>query len=467
MAIIKRKQLMIRSPWQVLRANVRALLLSSYTLVALLCYLAIAIVVVMYLTKAPVYVSEMSIVLPGSGSNSSFALDNIGQVSSSTKAAYGSSAYNPRVNYREILKSRAVLKEAASRLATGEVVFKEPKILLIEQTSIINLKLEGHSPGVANKKAWALFDAFQLELEALRADESLRRDDSIERVLDQYRQKLHGTRQAIVRFQEKALLVSNSQLEQHMKQTAEVKSKRLYARSDLKQMEFFARQLGNDLGVSPALAGQAFALQTDAEFRGYLRELDSSASKLSEYTSRWGREHPKVVSERERFEFAKAALNSRGQDIVGAQLGDALNSMDLESSPGRSELFVSLINTYAKIQGAGAQISELVLTEARLNDQLTVLSRESVELERLEREHQLAEAVFTSAAAKLQANKADVFVSYPVVQMLAAPSMPLKAASPVTLLAGIVALIAAFIVSIGLVIVCQRKYLIAQLLKKS
>jgi len=100
MAIIKRKQLMIRSPWQVLRANVRALLLSSYTLVALLCYLAIAIVVVMYLTKAPVYVSEMSIVLPGSGSNSSFALDNIGQVSSSTKAAYGSSAYNPRVNYR-------------------------------------------------------------------------------------------------------------------------------------------------------------------------------------------------------------------------------------------------------------------------------------------------------------------------------------------------------------------------------
>jgi len=467
MTITKRKQLIVRSPWQVLRANVRALLLSSYTLVALICYLLIAIVVVIYLTKSPVYISEMALVLPGSGSNSSFALDNIGQVSSSTKTAYGSSAYNPRVNYREILKSRLVLKEAANRMETGETVFSEPKIKLIEQTSIINLKLEGYSPEMANKKAWALYDAFQSELDVLRADESLRRDDSIERVLDQYRHKLHGTRQAIVRFQAQALLVSNSQLEQHMKQTAEVKSKRLYARSDLKQMEFFARQLGEDLGVSPALAGQAFALQTDAEFRGYLRELDNSASKLSEYTSRWGREHPKVVSERERFEFAKIALNSRGQIIVGAQLGDALNSMDLESSPGRSELFVTLINTYAKIQGAGAQISELVLTEARLKDQLIVLSRESIELERLEREHQLAEAVFTSAAAKLQANKADVFVSYPVVQMLATPSTPVEAASPVTLLAGIVALIAAFIVTIGLVIVCQRKYLVAQLLKKN
>ncbi len=455
----------IESP-RTIRMMMRELVLSPYTLMALISYLCIAIIVLIYLIKTPRYQSEMSLVLPGTGSNSSFSLDEIGHVSSSTKAAYGSSSYNPRVNYKEILKSREVLADAAGQLTPKERTFGIPKIQLIEQTSIIHVQLSALSAEQASQKAWALYDAFQRELDELRADEALRRDNSIERVLDQYRKKLQGTRKSIVRFQEQSLLVSRSQLDQLMNRMADIKSKRLYALSDLKQQEYFVRQLGRDLGVSPALAGQAFALQSDAEFRGYLKELDKSASQLSEYTSRWGREHPKVVSQRQRYEFAKAALQSRGADIVGAQQNDAIFSMDLEASPDRAALFASLVNSYAKLQGAEAEINELNLSESRLGDQLRVYSREAIELERLEREHQLAEAVFTSASAKLQANKADVFASYPVVQMLSLPSMPDRPATPIPLIAAIVAIIAAFIVTLGLIIVCQRKFLITHLLKK-
>ena len=452
-----------------LRSNsrVRALFLSPYTMAALIAYLIIAVIVATYLVKTPQYRSEMSLVLPGTGSNSSFSLEDIGQVSSSTRSAYGSSSYNPRVNYKEILKSREVLQEAAASVAQNAQSYGLPKIQLIEQTSIINVQLAAATPEQAREKSWALYDAFQGELDALRADEALRRDNSIERVLDQYRDKLSGTRQAIVRFQEQALLVSKDQLEQAMKQLSDLKGKRLYANSDLKQQQSYVRQLGLDLGVSPALAGQAFALQSDAEFRGYLKELDSSASQLSQYTSRWGDEHPKVRSQKQRFEFAKGALQRRGNSVVGVQLSDALYSMDLESSPGRANLFASLVSAYAKVQGSEAEINEMRLNEDRLKDQLKVYSREAVELERLEREHQLSEAVFTSAAAKLQANKADVFASYPVVQMLTPPSLVSTAITPVPLLAAVVAMIAAFLITLGLLIVCQRKYLITQLLKKS
>ena len=47
-------------------------------------------------------------------------------------------------------------------------------------------------------------------------------------------------------------------------------------------------------------------------------------------------------------------------------------------------------------------------------------------LEDLKRKHQVATAVFTTALAKVDIGKSDHFSSYPLVQLLAEPSVPEK-----------------------------------------
>jgi hypothetical protein len=58
-------------------------------LVLCLCgYLFIALIVMLYLSMAPVYQSDLELVLPGTGASSSVVLDNVGQVVSQTSAPF-------------------------------------------------------------------------------------------------------------------------------------------------------------------------------------------------------------------------------------------------------------------------------------------------------------------------------------------------------------------------------------------
>ncbi|MFX8554359.1 hypothetical protein ABTM01_19535, partial [Acinetobacter baumannii] len=56
-------------------------------------------------------------------------------------------------------------------------------------------------------------------------------------------------------------------------------------------------------------------------------------------------------------------------------------------------------------------------------------------LEDLKKDHLVAEAVFTSAVARLDTNKTDIYASYPMVQTLAAPDLPDRRSTPNTLIA--------------------------------
>ncbi len=440
---------------------------SKYLLVALSSYAMIVLLVWLYLQRTPVYSSVMSIVLPTSGSSSNFLIKDVGQANQQTKTPFGNVSINPLANYKEILKGGEVLKSASIRTREPIPVFGKPRIEIKEQTSIIFIHLDGLSPSNAQQKSWAIYDAFQEELQRLRADETLRHDESIRSVLDQYRIRVARTRAAIIEFQSRALLVSKDQLDQLMKSISILKETVILKSSASKNNEDFVRQLSVDLGVSPSLAGQAFLLQSDAEYRGYLKELDASAAKMTEYKSKWGAKHPKLIHQTLRYNNSIRALKVRSEKLVSKTSTDALHRMDLQSSPERAELFATLVSSFAKLQGSYAELKDIELSEIRLNDRLKIYSREAAELERLEREHTLAEAVFTSAAAKLEASKANVFASYPIAQMLSVPTLPDAPKSPNTKLAIVAGILGMIFVTFGLITLWQREYLIRLLLKRS
>ena len=449
------------------RAQIYTILKRPYLVFGTASYLIVALLIVLYLNKAPSYSSDMEMVLPGTGSSNSVSLNDIGQVVSQTNAPFSAGGFNPRVNYKEMLSSRGVRERAAKSLHLTLDQLGKPKIVLTEQTSIISLLISAYSKELAQAKAFALYESLQDELSSLRADEVLRRDQSIKQVLDQYRERMNITRNAIVDFQQRSIVVSTEQMDQLVNTLSGVKEKQLYIKAEAKQSLQYINQLSDDLGVSPKLAGQAFMLQSDVEFRAYMTELKESITQLAEYSSRWGINHPKVVAQQKRLNYTRVSINQRSSQMFGLNSSEIFNSLNLDLNPKRSELFADLIEAYAKHKGQNSMYIDLGQSADRLGDQLKIYAREIVELERLQREFNMAEAIFTSAAARLEASKADVFASYPVLQMLTTPSYPIKQSSPKNVIA-VIAGIAGFIfITFGLLILKQRKNLIQVLLKKS
>jgi uncharacterized protein involved in exopolysaccharide biosynthesis len=455
------------TPFGRFRAMVYRFIKRPYLFTGLVAYSFVALVIVLYLNKSPRFTSEMELVLPGTGSSNSISLDDVGQVVSQTSAPFAAGGFNPRINYKEMLSSRGVRERAAKSLELTLEDFGEAKVSLTIQTSIIAFAITGRSEEQAHAKAWALYQALQDELDHLRADEVFRRDESIKHVLDQYREKMNTTRRAIVDFQQRSMLVSVGQMDQMLNTLATVKDRQLQTRAEVKRLNQYINQLSLDLGVSPKLAGQAFALQSDVEFRAYLGELDTSVSQLTEFSSRWGVNHPKVIAQQKRLANTRVAIKSRSTALFGLHTSEIFNTLNLDLNPNRARLFANLIEAYATQEGQVSMLSDLERSGEHLGDQLKVFSREVVELERLQREFNMAEAVFTSAAASLEASKADVFASYPVLQMLTTPSYPLKSSSPNIMIAIVAACAGIFLITFGLIVLWQRNKIIRLLLKKN
>lgn len=449
-----------------LRAQIYAVLKRPYLVVGAASYLFVAGLILLYLNSSPSYTSDMEMVLPGTGSSNSVTLDDIGQVVSQTNTPFSGGGFNPRVNYKEMLSSRGVRARAAKSLHLSLDELGKPKIVLTEQTSIISLLISAYSKELAQAKAFALYESLQEELNILRADEVLRRDQSIKQVLDQYRERMNITRNAIVDFQQRSIVVSTEQMNQLVNTLSGVKERQLYVKAEANQLQQYINQLSDDLGVSPKLAGQAFTLQSDVEFRAYITELKESITQLTEYSSRWGLNHPKVKAQQQRLNFTRISINQRSSQIFGVNSSEIFNSLNLDLNPKRSELFADLIEAYAKHKGHNSMFNDLGRSAEHLGDQLKIYSREIVELERLQREFNMAEAIFTSAAARLEASKADVFASYPVLQMLTTPSYPTKQSSPKNIIAVVAGTFGFIFITFGLVILKQRKNLIKMLLKK-
>ena len=459
--------IMIPTGYQRFRAQVYRILKWPYLVVCLCGYLFITLIVMLYLNKAPVYQSELELVLPGTGASSSVALDNVGQVVSQTSAPFSAGGFNPRVNYKEMLLSRGVLNLASEKTSLTAIKFGRPKITLTEQTSILAVSIKGSSAKQAQAKAWALYNSLQDELNRLRGDEVQHRDASIQRVLADYRVRLNEARGNILQFQERSSLVSQDQFSLLVSSLQTVKEKQLYLQAEASNLADYTFGLGKNLGISADLAGKAFILQSDVEFRGLLKELDVSTSQLSEYQSRWGDGHPKVIAEQQRYKIARESLLSRSNTIAGPHAASVFSSLDLEMNPKRAQMFADLIEASAKEKGIKAQIDDLHRSELHLQDQLKIYARESAVLDRLQREFDLAEAVFTSAAARLEAGKADVFASYPVLQLLTKPSLPTEIHSPIPQLGLAAGLVGFIFITSGVTVLCNRRRIINVLLKRS
>ncbi len=419
-----------------------------------------------YLLQPAKYQSDFALVLPGTNSSARVALEDVGQVSQSSNATLAKSLFSPLSNYKQILQGENV-RQAAADITGSQKSALQPKVRVLQQTSIIEVKTRAGSAEAAQAQAWALYQAFEKELTRLRQDEIAKHDDSAKAALQIHEQRMVETREKILAFQQRSLLVATSQVDQMAATLARFRENLAIAKSEARSQEQFLQRLSLDLGVSPSLAGSALTLQSDAQFAGFMTELDQAAAQLSRYTSQWGEQHPRVVAEKQRFNRVIASLAQRSEELVGLSSAQVLYSMNLGGSTQTAELFSQLLDSAADLQASEARIDQLQREVLHMDDQLRVYTREASELERLEREHQRAEAIYNAAAARFEAGRIDSFASYPIAQLLEKPHKPERAVGPrlaIGLGIGVFSLLA---FTTLLVTLWHRQRIVTALLKRS
>ncbi|WP_019502900.1 GumC family protein [Pseudanabaena sp. PCC 6802] len=390
---------------------------------------------VLYLKLAPSsYTSQFSLILPGSGSGINLTLPEIGSATSSSTSPFGSSSQDPRANYQYIANDENVIEEAARSLNITPKEFGKPKSKLIDNTTILQFDLDATSPQKARDRSYALYRALTRKVSQLRAEEMTKRDVGIQATLESAQKRLQDAQRRLSEYKAKSGLNSSDQVKDLSSNIEQLRKQKAETLAQQQQVSQRLQQLSSDLGLSVQEAANAFTLNADQLFQQNLKDYNESTATLTVLRSKWGKNHPSVVKEFAKQEAAQTALMKRARILLGRDINQAnlarLNLSSNSNGTGRDALFKELVTVQAERSGIVAQNETLTQQIELLESRLNRLSQKSLMLERLQRDAQIAEAVFASTLAKLDLGKTEIFAAYPLVQLISEPSLPDVPTSP-------------------------------------
>lgn len=418
-----------------------------------------------YLAVAPVrYTSETTLILPGSGVGGSLNLSEIGQASAVTSSAFSGTTLSPTENYKRLLMADTTRRRAAALLGEDGDRFPEPSITLLDQTNLIEITLTGDNPEHAQLRGEAIRTVFLGVLDELRGGEAAVREQADQLRIGELEEKVRETERALLDFQGRTGLVSLEQFNRRIGVLDDLHGRERDARGTRAQQAAIRGRLASVLQITPANVRQALLLKADPVFGSLLERYAAVNTSAVEASGTLGSAH----ATREELEAERAALLqeivSRGARVSGLRREALLGFADISVTDGRERMFEALIAAEGVNAGANAMLAEVRNQIGEQNAQSGQLVGQASELADLLRAHRVAEAVFSSALARLDTNKSDPFASYPLVQTFEAPSLPGKASSPSTLIALAGAIAASLFILMGFALTWLRQPILRKLL---
>ncbi|WP_343504534.1 hypothetical protein [Alloyangia pacifica] len=440
--------------------------LPRYLILASLGVVAIWGPITTYLRKAPLsFSSEMSLILPGSGAAASLNLADIGQASSYANSAFSSNAISPTETYKRLLSADRIVDAAATTLGEEPRAIGRPKVELVDQTGLIRVQMKGPTPEDARDRTEALRQAFFTEVDALRVDELSVREAGALSAIEDYRGSVADTRQTIAALQAETGLVSSAQYDRLVAAADDLRSDLAGLASDVAQKTEAVAALSRSLGIAPEQAAVSIKLYADADYTALLDEIALHTAALAQAGARYGLRHPEVTAARAALDAARTMARARAMALTGLS-ADAVAALDLAQPGARAELLAELVREEAAREGL---ISERDTVARRLDAEtarLNKLAPVAARLEDMQRDFSVAEAVFASAIARSQSSKADIYASYPLVQVLENPSLPDRPTSPNRKLALAAGGAATMMLLLGLFLAWIRRPLIGRILAR-
>lgn len=408
----------------------------------------------------PQYRSKFTMILPGSGAGSSLNVESIGQAQSSASSAFASASLSPTENYKRLLMTDITLDESAKMVDEEPGAFPSPRVTLTDQTNLIEVEIPGSDPEQAYARANALKESFLSRLNALRDDEAAQREAGEAENLKNLEQKVRDTQKALLDFQARTGLVSLDQFNGRIANMDDMRNREREARIALKQKSAEAGSLSSTLRKTARSANTDLRLASDPQFAEIAQKYAKIDAQFQEKSATLGPNHSNLAKVQAERSELRAALIARGRELTGLRANAILRRTDIMVGQGRSNLMQALIVSDAQKRAAASGLSELQRDMARQSSESEKLVTQASELADLVRDHRVAEAVFSSALARVDTNKQDPFASYPLVQLLEQPSRPKSKSSPSLLIALVGAIAATILMLAGLMLLWFRTAII-------
>ncbi len=418
-----------------------------------------------YIALAPErFDSRMTLILPGTGVGASMNLESIGQATTNTSSAFSSPKLSPTENYKRLLTSDLVLRNAARIAEEDEDAFPQPSIKLIDQTNLIELRMPARSPEQAQARMAALQQAFNAALNGLREDEARTREEADSKRIGELEQKVDDAQQALLDFQGRTGLVSLDQFAGRITALDQLKANERDRRVRVAESAAATSRLSSTLNISLPQARRAMQLKADPEFQALLNRYAEATSEHSERSGTLGEAHATIEELAAEKANLRASLAQRGGQLTGIDGNTVIEFADLAVSNTRENLFASLSERDSDRTGHNAALAELRRQIASQSAVAGQQVEQAAQLAELLRDLRVAEAVFSSALARLDTNKSDPFASYPLVQTLEAPSLPRSKSAPSALLVVSGAMGATIFILIGFLLLWLRQPIIRNLM---
>lgn len=439
-----------------------------YVLGAIFSTACIVALASLYMLALPVtYTSEWSVILPGAGSDTRLSLDRIGQAQSSASSPFSDKSLSPKVNYKEIAESRPVITEAAAKLGLNAENFGKPRIKLVDQASVILFEVKGPSAAEAQKRSWVLFDAFRQRLDHLRANEVESKNDALRSSIKDVDAGLKNARQKLLNLQTDSGLASMEQYSQLVSSIETLRRDQANTRATVAEKRSELETIQSALGLTPSAAARLLQLAADPEIRQLSASGAAASAAFAEISKRYGAQHPRLIDGLSKLKSIRASLDrklsaSHAVDVVHT---DAEWPLPFDNERTMT-LFASLVEKSAEFSGHQARLSEIDKVMDDLESRRTKLGVVAARLDDLQRDHMIANAVFSSALARLDASKSDFYASYPLAQMLSEPTLPEKPSSPRLLYALIAAVGGSILASFGWFFAWLHQWFLFETMKK-
>lgn len=392
---------------------------------------AIAGLAICYLVFLPrTYTSEWSIILPGAGVEARVSVERLGQAQSSARSPFSARELSPRVNYKEIAASRPVIAAAAKSIGETVSSFGMPKLKLIDQTSIIEFKISARTPQQAQRKAWALHQALKTRLDLLRADEIKWRNNAIRDSIGSVEKNLSRARERLLALQQSSGLATIEQYNQLIGSIETLRRSLVEAKTKLAETSAAVKSLSDRIGFGADTARDLMLLGADPEFRHLWQAYATASATYAENASRLGSEHPRVLEANSKKKSVANELqvylvkrNVKNLPLVSSALVSASHDRIVV-------LFSEFLNRHAEMAGLRSRVEEVSRQIENAEVRRKKLGVVAARLDDLERDHKIANAVFGSALARIDASRSDIYASYPLLQILQEPSLPEQPSSP-------------------------------------
>ena len=418
-----------------------------------------------YIALAPDrFDSRMTLILPGTGVGASMNLESIGQATTNTSSAFSSPSLSPTENYKRLLMSDLVLRVAAGIAGEDADGFPQPAIKLIDQTNLIELRMSAGSPEQAQLRMEALQKSFDTALDTLRDGEARAREEADASRIAELERKVDEAQQALLDFQGKTGLVSLDQFAGRITALDQLKANERDRRVRVAEIGAAASRLSSTLNISLPQARRAMQLKADPEFQELLGRYAKISGEHTEKSGTLGDAHASIEKLAAEQASLRADLARRGSALTGIDGAAVIKLADLSVSNTRENLFASLSERDSDRSGHGAALAELRRQIAAQSADTEEQVAQAAQLADLLRDLRVAEAVFSSALARLDTNKSDPFASYPLVQTLEAPSLPRTKSAPSPLLVIAGAMGATVFILIGFLLLWLRQPIIRKLL---